>query len=116
VIGISTENLKENKMIKIERLPTQKYHFEVKSESGTTLLKSISYDTSKLVKEASSDILKQRSNRIERKTNHNGKFLFSLKNDKGSLIGNSQLYQSEAGMENGIKNLLGRINTLSQTT
>ena len=101
-------------MIKIQKINIHKYHFELTSESGTTLLKSINYNTSKLVKEASSDILNLRSNKIERKTNYNGKFLFSLKNEKGSLIGNSQLYQSEAGMENGIKNLLSRINTLSE--
>lgn len=103
-------------MIKIQRKNIHNYHFELMSESGTTLLKSINYDTSKLVKKASSDILNLERNRIERKTNYNGKFLFCLKNDKGSLLGNSQLYQSEAGMENGIKNLLGRINTLSEQT
>jgi len=100
-------------MIKIQKINFHNYHFELMSESGTTLLKSISYDTSKRVKEASNDILNLGNNKIERKTNYNGKFLFSLKNDTGSLIGNSQLYQSEAGMENGIKNLMNRIRSLS---
>ena len=51
--------------------------------------------------------------RFERKTNHDGLFLFSLKNVNGKVIGHSQLYNSEAGMENGINNLSNRISSLA---
>ncbi|MGB5667196.1 MAG: YegP family protein, partial [Maribacter sp.] len=40
-------------------------------------------------------------------------FLFSLKNNGGQIIGISELYSSEAGMENGIKNLKNRIASLA---
>ena len=48
----------------------------------------------------------------ERKTNHSGKFQFNVKDAQGNVIGNSQLYGSEAGMENGIKNLKRSIASL----
>ena len=41
---------------------------------------------------------------FERKTVHSGKFQFTLKDRSGRAVGHSELYQSEAGMENGIKN------------
>ena len=46
---------------------------------------------------------------MERKTDHLGRFHFSLRSADGLTIGNSQFYRSEAGMENGIKNTLRRI-------
>ncbi len=49
---------------------------------------------------------------FERKTDYNGKFLFILKNSEGKVLGNSMLYNSEAGMENGIKNLKTSISLL----
>lgn len=49
---------------------------------------------------------------VERKTDHLGRFHFSLRSAEGRPIGNSQFYRSEAGMENGIKNTLRRISGL----
>lgn len=40
--------------------------------------------------------------KFERKTAANGKFHFNLKAGNGQIIGSSQMYASEAGMENGI--------------
>jgi len=57
--------------------------------------------------------LDKSQNIFERKTNYEGNFLFSIKNKKGHLIGNSLLYGSEAGMENGIKNIQNHINHFS---
>ncbi len=51
-------------------------------------------------------------NYFERKTNTEGKFHFSLKDDDGRIIGHSEPYDSEAGMENGIKNLQEKIQSL----
>ncbi len=47
--------------------------------------------------------------KFERKTNHSGAFMFSLKDENGKIVGYSQCYNSEAGMENGIKNLKNKI-------
>nr|WP_245224787.1 YegP family protein [Pseudozobellia sp. WGM2] len=53
-------------------------------------------------------------NHFERKTNNTGQFFFNLNDDKANLIGTSQLYDSEMGMENGIKNLTNRIVLLKE--
>lgn len=102
-------------MIEIRKGTSNDYSFCLKAESGNTLLNSIVYDNRETAKEVVNSLqaIKRSRNTFERKTNHSGKFLFSLKNNNGELIGSSQLYQSEAGMENGIKNLINRINSLS---
>ena len=104
-------------MIEIKKDGSDDYSFVLKTESGHALLTSISYLNKVTAEEAISSMqtIKIGRNTIERKTNHGGKFLFSLKNNKGELIGNSLLYDSEAGMENGIKNLVNRINSLFES-
>lgn len=101
-------------MIDIQKRSANQYCFILKSESGHTLLQSISF----LNKKEVSDMIKSlsrivgKSNVFERKTNHKGQFLFNFNTDNGTLIGSSQYYNSEAGMENGIKNLKNRIEVL----
>lgn len=83
------------------------YSFKIKSDKGFTLLKSIDFNDQKGLDVSVTQLLTilNEPSQIERKTNHNGEFLFSLKDDSGKIIGNSKCYNSEAGMENGIKNL-----------
>ena len=54
----------------------------------------------------------ERHLRVERKTDYSGKFLFNLRDKKGKVVGKSSLFSSEAGMENGIKHLLKRMQDL----
>lgn len=102
-------------MIEIKKHTTKDYSFILKSESGHTLLNSVVYANKETVKKVVTSLhaVPKSRNTFERKTNHSGEFLFSLKSENGGIIGSSQLYQSEAGMENGIKNLINRINSLS---
>jgi len=104
-------------MIEIIEDTSAEYSFVLKTEGGHALLNSVVYSNKKAVKEVVSSLLSLKKNRntFERKTNTNGKFLFSLKSTSGEIIGNSMLYQSEAGMENGIKNLINRIDSLSDS-
>jgi len=104
-------------MIEILEKKEKTYEFVLRAESGATLLCSIGYANKKKAQEAVRNLntIKARQISIERKTNHTGEFLFTLKGKSGNLIGNSQLYQSEAGMENGIKNFINRINSLSNS-
>lgn len=93
-------------MIEVSKIDNDRYRFTMKSETGQTLLESIPFED----KETLDTTLKELKTsatlkRFERKTNFEGKFLFNLKNEQGRIIGNSGLYTSEAGMENGIKNL-----------
>ncbi|WP_299536628.1 YegP family protein [Ulvibacterium sp.] len=102
-------------MIAIEKNNGKGYRFIVKSESGQTLLSSVPFSNRSEVRKSLKTLGNARNKPIgfERKTDHEGKFLFNLKDNAGSLIGHSSLYTSEAGMENGIKNLKNRIHKLS---
>ncbi len=103
-------------MIEIQKGDNNTFQFQLKTADGQTLLESVDFqskeEVEKTVKQLQPLALSQ--NTIERKTNYNGNFLFNLKDDKGNIIGNSLLYDSEAGMENGISNMKRRIAALSK--
>ncbi|MFS4469197.1 YegP family protein [Maribacter sp. 2210JD10-5] len=94
-------------MIELFEIDKEKHRFIVKSKSGTTLLNSIDFKNKEEVEQTVLNLTSTSNaiKRIERKTNFDGKFLFDVKNNEGKTIGSSGLYSSEAGMENGIKNL-----------
>ncbi len=93
-------------VITIKKNANNKYTFNLKAKSGNILLNSITFND-KVEATKTVNNLKSKNEKeliFERKTNFDGKFLFNLKNDKGQLIGSSKLYDSEAGLENGINN------------
>lgn len=102
-------------MIEIRKEVSEDYSFVLKAESGHVLLKSVPFSNKKVAIDIANGLSSfvVKSSNFERKTNHNGQFLFNFKNNEGVLIGSSQLYNSEAGMENGIKNLTNRITLIS---
>lgn len=85
--------------------------FVVKSLEGHQLLESVAFATPGEMNRVIGQLktLVQNPACLERKTDHLGRFHFTLRAPDGSPIGNSQYYRSEAGMENGIKNTLRRI-------
>jgi|SRR5690606_25089923 len=101
-------------MLKIKKESDTTYTFSLQSESGQALLNSIPFSNREEINKtiANLKILIGLSSVFERKTDYNGKFLFILKNSEGKILGNSMLYSSEAGMENGIKNLKTSISLL----
>ncbi len=101
-------------MIQIRKESDHTYTFNVQSKEGQTLLHSVPFNDKHLMEQTIAR-LKEWSNRhasFERKTNYNGKFFFLFNDNDGKLIGNSLFYSSEAGMENGIKNLKNIISNL----
>lgn len=98
-------------MLEIRKDKTGSYRFAIKSLEGHDLLVSIPFaergEAERMVGRLRS--LAQNPSCVERKTDHLGRFHFSLRSADGSPIGNSLFYRSEAGMENGIKNTLRRI-------
>lgn len=94
-------------MIEVLNKKDNSYQFVVKSDSGKTLLESVDFTDVNSLKHTLNEIkdINLLGKRFERKTNFDGKFLFNLKNDQGKIVGSSGLYTSEAGLENGIKNL-----------
>ncbi len=101
-------------MIEIKKTSDNKFMFKIKSTSGSTLMRSVVFANKNLLNNVIKEVVRINDNRntFERKTNFEGKFLFSIKNSIGELIGQSELYSSEAGMENGIKNLKKSISLL----
>jgi len=101
-------------MIEINKIKENGYTFSLKAEDGGNLLNSVSFKNKDDIKKTVTELqtIQDAQNIFERKTNHEGKFLFSLKNANGKIIGRSELYSSEAGMENGIKNVRNRISAL----
>lgn len=104
-------------MIEIQKGNNNKYLFQLKTSEGQTLLESIAFDSREEIDNAVAGLTNYGDAQgiIERKTNYKGNFLFNLKDRNGKIIGNSLLYDSEAGMENGISNLKKRIASLSGT-
>lgn len=102
-------------MIEIIKEKGNDYRFALTAESGHILFQSRLFQSEGEIEAIvrSLDTLQGKRHAFERKTNHDGQFLFHLKNLEGELIGTSQTYSSEAGMENGIKNLKKRILYLS---
>lgn len=90
-------------MIEFENDKTGGCRFLLRSPSGADIFKSSLFDSElkarNIVQEISADPI------IERKTNYQGKFVMDVRTKDGVLVGRSKTYTSEAGMENGIKNV-----------
>lgn len=103
-------------MIELVKINSGDHGFSLKAEDGGNLLHSIAFsskrEVNKIIEQLKS--IKPGKTDFERLTNHDGKFLFTLKDKNGRRIGQSELYSSEAGMENGIKNVLKRLTALSR--
>jgi len=104
-------------MIEIKQIEGNGYGFSLTTKDGSNLLNSVSFSTQEEIKKTVKQLTATKASRniFERKTNHEGKFLFNVKDEDGRLIGHSELYSSEAGMENGIKNVQNRISYLSNS-
>jgi uncharacterized protein len=84
-----------------------KFHFNLKAGNGQIILSSEMYETKAA---ATNGIASVQSNagddgRYERKTSSNGKSFFNLKASNGQVIGSSEMYESNAAMENGIESV-----------
>ncbi len=97
--------------MEIETTAGERCCFLLKSSSGTTLFQSKEYPSQGAAKEALESLpgLLQHPGIIERRTDHQGKFHVVVKDLHGLPLGESLRYDSEAGMENGLKNILKAI-------
>jgi len=82
------------------------YCFEVQNEAGQHLFSSVPFSAKNEIEHTLAQ-LKASSNTVvfERKTNYEGRFQFNLKTIDRGVLGNSTLFQSQVGMENGIKQM-----------
>lgn len=103
-------------MVEVVKDENKGYRFVLKTREGNSLLNSIAFQNEESVKQVIAELPELVNIRavFERKTDYSGKFLFNLKDRNGRVLGVSQLYDSEAGMENGIVNLRKSILSLPE--
>ncbi|PQB04506.1 YegP family protein [Aureitalea marina] len=84
-----------------------KYHFVLKAANGQVILSSQMYASKSGAMNGVDSVRKNCGNDDcwERKTAKNGKFHFNLKSTNGQIVGSSQMYASESGMNNGIQSV-----------
>jgi len=94
-------------MFELKNKEGSSYHFTLKAKNGQVILSSEVYNSKAAAVNGIASVQKNASEdgRYERKTAKNGKFFFNLKATNGQVIGSSQMYSSESGMENGINSV-----------
>ena len=83
------------------------FQFSLKAGNGQAILSSEGY-SSKAGCQNGIESVKTNApddSKFDRKTSSNGKPYFNLKAGNGSIIGSSEMYESEASMENGIESV-----------
>ncbi len=94
-------------MFELKNKEGSSYHFTLKAKNGQIILSSEVYNSKSAAENGIASVKKNASEdgKYERKTAKNGKFYFNLKAGNGQIIGSSQMYASESGMENGINSV-----------
>lgn len=84
-----------------------KFFFNLKASNGQIILSSEMYETKSAAENGIESVKKNAADeaRYERKKSNKGEDYFILKASNGQQIGKSEMYSSEAGMENGIKSV-----------
>jgi uncharacterized protein len=80
------------------------FQFNLVAGNGQVILTSEGYTSKAACMNGVESVKKNAGNdaMYERKTSSNGKAFFNLKASNGQVIGSSQMYESEKGMETGI--------------
>lgn len=92
--------------IEIKKENDAHYRFEVKNEAGQFLFGSVAFSNEKDAKTSLAQLQSANNTYVyERKTDYDGRFHFRLKTADSRILGKSGSYQSQAGMENGIKQM-----------
>ncbi|MBU4538316.1 MAG: YegP family protein [Weeksellaceae bacterium] len=83
------------------------FQFNLKAGNGQTILASEGYSTKAACENGIESVRKNASDdsKYERKNSGNGKYHFNLKAGNGQIIGTSEMYESSAGMENGVESI-----------
>jgi len=83
------------------------FQFNLKAGNGQVILASEGYSSKGACQNGIESVKKnsQDDSKFERKTSSDGKPYFNLKASNGQVIGNSEMYESEASRENGIESV-----------
>ncbi len=81
--------------------------FSLKAGNGQEILRSEGYSSKSNCENGIESVKRnsQDDSKFDRKTAANGKPYFNLKATNGQIIGTSEMYESEAGRDNGIESV-----------
>lgn len=84
------------------------FRFRLKASNGQNILASEGYKAKSGAENGVASVKKNASDasRFEKKESSNGKFYFVLKAGNHEVIGQSQMYESEDGCDNGIESVM----------
>ncbi|MCB0528292.1 MAG: YegP family protein [Saprospiraceae bacterium] len=84
------------------------FQFNLKADNGQVILTSEGYTAKSGCENGVESVRKNGGDakRFDRLTAKNGKFYFNLKAANGQIIGTSEMYESEAGRDNGIDSVM----------
>lgn len=84
------------------------YYFNLVATNGQVILSSEGYTTTAARQNGIDSVKKNGgdASRFEKLTSSSGKPYFTLKAGNGQVIGKSQMYESEAGRDNGIASVI----------
>lgn len=84
------------------------FQFSLKAGNGQEILGSEGYTTKAACLNGIESVKKnsQDEGRFEKLTSKNGKPYFNLKAGNGQIIGNSEMYETEASRDNGIASVM----------
>ena len=84
------------------------YRFRLKAGNGEIILASEGYKAMSGCKNGIASVQKNATDgkRYLRKESKNGKFMFNLRAGNNQVIGTSEMYNTSAACENGIKNVM----------
>ncbi len=88
----------------LKKTPSGQFRFNLKAGNAETILTSESYKAKASAKNGIASVQKNcgDSSKFNKLVAKNGKFYFVLKAANSQIIGNSQMYASESGRDNGI--------------
>lgn len=88
----------------ISKRKNGEFQFNLKAGNGQVILSSEGYGDKAGCRNGIDSVRRnsQDDSRYERRTAANGKFYFNLKAGNGQVIGTSEMYEREAGRDNGI--------------
>lgn len=84
-----------------------RFRFNLKAGNGQVILTSETYESKAAAENGIASVKANAGDdaRYERKTSTSGQPFFNLKAGNGQVIGSSEMYSSEAAMENGIESV-----------
>lgn len=93
------------KLFKSEK--NNQFYFNLKAGNHETILASEGYTTKAAAINGIESVQtnSQFDSKFDRLTAKNGQFYFNLKASNGQVIGTSEIYKSQSGMENGIESV-----------